>query len=205
MRRLVSGQAVTLDLDGSEQVLDCQVRSVAGPVALLGCVRALPPKIRPKLNPGSPCMMVFTHQGTLVGLKGIATTASDDLTELAFVVSDRVQVEERRTAERVALVTRAAVSEVSSDGTPGTSTETFTADLSLGGALIGRRPGLGPGPRFRLELFFAGDHAPLCCAAQLARQTPTHLGLKFTDIDPRDQVRLGRILAERQLRSAPSD
>ncbi len=204
MRRLAPQQFVKLNLDGEDEDIDCQVRYVAGPVALLNCVSEVTPQIRSRMTPGSLCLMAFTHRGALVGLRGVATGASEDLSELAFVVADGVQVEERRNAGRVAFVTRARICALTSDGIAEPSTETFTADLSLGGARVGRRPGLGDGPRFRLELFFAGDPAPVRCEAQLARQTPTHLGLRCTDVQPLDRLRLAAILADYQLRSAPN-
>ena len=204
MRRLVSRQVVTLNLDGDDEGIECQVRSVAGPVALLDRVSALAPETKKRLTPGSFCLMAFADRGALVGLRGVATAASEDLTELAFVVADGVQVEERRVAGRVPLVTRARICSVTDSGTSEPSTETFTADLSLGGALVGRRAGLGEGPRFRLELFFSGDRTPLVCEAQLARKTRAHLGLRFTDVEPIVRVRLAGLLAAHQLRSTPT-
>ncbi len=199
MRRLVPRQMVTLDLDGEEEGLDCLVRQVAGPVALLGCVGEVPEPLRPKLTTGSFCMMGFTHRGGLVGLRGVATTASEDFTELAFVVADGVQVEERRIAERVRLTAPARISVIGRDGATEPAYDTVTADISLGGTLVVRRPGLSTGPDFRLELMFGG-HEPVRCEARLARATGDCLGLVFTAIDEADHVRLARIIAAHQLR-----
>jgi c-di-GMP-binding flagellar brake protein YcgR len=149
--------------------------------------------------------MSFIHEGSLVGLRGVATTASEDMTELAFVVSDGVQVEERRVAERVELITRARIAAITDHEAGGESpTDTFTADISLGGVRIQHRPGLGAGPGFRVELFFAGDPTPIACEAQLARRTPTHLGLRFIDLPAAERSRLARILTEYQLRARPT-
>ena len=195
---------MTISLDTEDEGIDCRVRTVSGPVALLHRLSELQPQTGPKLTTGSSCLMSFTHEGSLVGLRGIATTASEDLTELAFVVSDGVQVEERRVAERVELITRARIAAVSSEGGSESATDTFTADVSLGGVRIQHRPGLGSGPGFRVELFFAGDSTPIACQAALARRTPTHLGLRFIDLPAGERSRLARILAEYQLRTRPT-
>lgn len=188
-----------MNLDTDDDGIDCHVLVVSGPVALLQRLSDVPADVRAKLVSGSSCMLAFTHEGALVGLRGIATAASEDLTQLAFVVSDGVQVEERRVAERIPLVTRAMVTEASGD----TMIETLTADVSLGGVRIERRPGLGAGPEFRLELCFSGDPAPVRCEAHLARATDTHLGLKLGDLPPDERARFARILADHQLRARP--
>jgi hypothetical protein len=202
MRRLVPRQMVTLDLDGEDEGLDCQVRHVAGPVALLSCLGEVPEPLRPKLTTGTFCLMGFTHRGGLVGLRGVATTASEDFTDLAFVVADGVQVEERRIAERVRLTAPARISTLAGDGTTEAPLETVTADISLGGTLVARRPGIGAGPDFRLELLFGGGHEPVRCEARLVRATADCLGLAFIRIDESDHVRLARIIAAHQLRPA---
>lgn len=204
MRRLVPLQAVTITLDTEDEGIDCLVRSVSGPVALLHRKGEIPAEVTRKLAAGSSCLMAFTHAGALVGLRGIATTASEDLTELAFVVSDGVQVEERRVAERVSLITRIRIGAVTEEGSAEPAAETFTADVSLGGVRVERRPGLGAGPAFRLELFLRDEPSPIACGAQLARETPTHLGLKFTGMHPEQRSRLARVLAEHQLRTRSS-
>ena len=204
MRRLVSQQMVTLDLDGEDEGLDCRVRRVAGPVALLDCVGEVPSELRDKLTTGSFCLMGFTHRGGLVGLRGVATAASEDFGQLHFVVADGVQVQERRIAERVRLVTPARISAVSSDGTVEPAHETVTADISLGGALVARRPGLNSGPQFQLELRFGRGQAPVRCEARLARATPETFGLQFTAIDESEHIRLARIIAEHELRPPTS-
>jgi hypothetical protein len=201
MRRLAPRQTVTLDLDGEDEGLDCQVRHVAGPVALLSCLGQVPEPLRSKLTKGSYCLMGFTHRGGLVGLRGIATAASDDFTELAFVVADGVQVEERRIAERVRLVTPVRIAVISGDGAGEAARETVTADISLGGTLVARPPGMSTGPDFHLELMFGTAQDPVPCEARLARATADCLGLAFTAIDEADHVRLARIIAEHELRA----
>jgi PilZ domain len=192
-----------ITLDTEKEGIECRVRSVAGAVALLHRLSQLAPEVEARLKTGSACFLSFTHEGAPVGLRGITTPASTDFSELAFVVSDGVQVEERRVAERVPLVTRARVLELHSDGSTGQGVETFTADVSLGGTRVQRRAELAEAGRFRVELFFRGDRTPVLCEAELARATPTHLGLKFTAVDPDDRVRLAGFLAEFALRLRP--
>jgi len=203
MRRLTPRQGVTLSLDGDEEVIDGQVLSVSGPVALLDCVDAAPIHLRARLSPGSMCMMAFTHHGKLVGLRGVVTAASEDLNQLAFIVADGVQVEERRLAERIALVIPVRIRTVTGPGAvEPPSVETVTVDISLGGALVERREGARTGPRFRLELYLGDDPVPVSTGADLVRATATHLGLRFIDIPALDRIRLASFLAEHQLGSS---
>jgi hypothetical protein len=199
MRRLVSGQLVRLDLDDEESGLDCQVRHVAGPVALLDRLEEIPAPLEAMLPAGSFCMMLFTHHGGMVALRGVATGASEDLTQLAFVVADGVQVKERRVAERVAMVARAHVRPLDGDGAGGPGIETYTANISLGGVLVNRSPKLVPAHRHSIELFLPGESEPICAEAQLARETPVGLGLMFTAVDDEHHLRLARLIVAHQL------
>lgn len=111
---------------------------------------------------------------------------------------DGIQVAERRTAERIAMITPVRA-------TPGGAADavgTVTANLSLGGALLTRRPGLGEGPHWQLEISLQGDSTPVRCEAAIARITPTHIGVRFDDISEDDRIRLAGALADHQRRRA---
>jgi hypothetical protein len=74
--------------------------------------------------------------------------------------------------------------------------------LSLGGALIDRRPGLRVGTQCRIELFFDLLPDPLLLEALVVRETPTQLGIRCTDVEEAARVRLADILVGHQRRSA---
>ena len=137
----------------------------------------------------------------MTALKGIATISPGEPAELAFVVIDGVQLPERRFAERVQLTALARVS-APGDGDDGAAVETTAANVSAGGVLLERHAGLGEGPRYRLELTVAGDDAPIRCDATVARETPTHIALKFIDIQDADRIRLAGMIRHQALGAA---
>src|SRR3978361_844062 len=137
MRRLVQNQHVTIELDsefeGALDTLVCRIGSVHGPVATLAPANAIADRVRERLTPGSLGFMVFRHHGTPVGLRGVVRAApEDDLVE--FVVLCGIQIAERRTAERIAMITPVRATPAGADD----AISTVTANLSLGGALLTR-------------------------------------------------------------------
>jgi hypothetical protein len=59
---------------------------------------------------------------------------------------------------------------------------------------VERHPRLGSGARFRLELYIGDAQTPIRCGAEVARATPTHVGLKFVDLDDADRTLLDAIV-----------
>lgn len=206
MRRLSKNQVVRVDLDGNDieweaHSLECRVRSIQGPVATLTPVATVPAATHERLAAGSMCFMTFEYNRAPVALRG-AILATAGGVDLEFVVVDGIQVAERRSAERTRMV--AAVRAVPL-GPPDLSAEpvsTVTSNLSMGGALLLRRPGLGDGTRWRIELFLPSDPDPVVCEAELARSTPTHFGVRFLNVSERDQLRVAGVLAGAQRRLA---
>jgi methyl-accepting chemotaxis protein/sensor domain CHASE-containing protein len=104
-----------------------------------------------------------------------------------------VQIAERRGAARVDVQTPVrAVLIGSRDGDAPVETE--TVNLSVTGALLRERPGLGKGP-WQLQLFLPGDPEPVCCSATLARHTPEGFGVAFGAVSDTDLLRLDRAVA----------
>jgi hypothetical protein len=202
MRRLVQNQPVSIELDaefeGEVDTLVCHVGSVHGPVATLAPANEIADRIRERLTPGSLGFMVFRHHGTPVGLRGVVRADPTDDQRVEFVVIDGIQVAERRTAERVAMIT--PVRAICDGGDE--VVHTVTANLSLGGALLTRRPGLGEGPQWRLGVSIPGDPSPIRCEATMARITPTHIGVRFEGMSEADSIRLAGALADHQRRRA---
>src|ERR1700759_1505353 len=186
MRRLVKNQAVRVDLDAKvDWEVDCiesRVQSIEGAVAAA---------VQTRLASGSLYFLTFEHNRAPVAHRGVAL-ASADSDELEFVVVDGIQVAERRSAERTPLVTAVRATPVGGDGTLGQAIGTVTSNLSMGGALLLKRPGLGAGPRWKIELFLPGDPEHVHCEAELARETPTHVGVRLVDMKEADQLRLAR-------------
>ena len=75
--------------------------------------------------------------------------------------------------------------------------ETAAVDVSMGGALLENRPGLGDGP-WALELHLPDDAAPLKCTATLARRTQTQFGIAFADVSDADLLRLDTAITRHQ-------
>jgi hypothetical protein len=198
MRRLVKNQAVRIDLDAKvdweADCIHCRVQTIHGPVATLSPEGEVPADVQTRLASGSLCFLTFTHGRAPVALRGVALGVADS-DDLEFVVVDGIQVAERRSAERTPLVTAVRATPVEPDGTTGNPVATVTSNLSMGGALLLKRPGLGEGSRWQLELFLPGDSDRVHCEAVLARETPTHLGVKLLNVQDADHVRIAAVLA----------
>lgn len=209
MRRLVAQQAVTVDLDpenGCEvDGIDCRVGWVLGPVATLTPLANVAGEVRDRLTTGAAGYMTFQHGRAMVALRGIALLAGYTSELVEFVVIDGIQVTERRSAARLALITPIRAAPVDTGGNVPTPIVTVTSNLSLGGALLPRRPGLGDGPRWQIELTLPDDPIPIRCDALAARHTPTHVGVSFANMSDADQLRLARTLADHQRRIQPSN
>jgi hypothetical protein len=190
MRRLHEHQIVEVHLETDEPAITCRVASVTGAVATL---------IRDDhegktLPPAATGHLVFEHQGSLVALRGIAASLSADQPKIEFVVIDNVVLPERRAAERIPV---AATVRLSAAGPDSAAIETVTADVSLTGALIERRPGLGA-QALAIELRFGPDGSMVSGRAKPVRQTPTHVGVKFIEMPPADRARLAGIIFRHQ-------
>jgi hypothetical protein len=191
---------VTVNLDEGGGRIDCYVRSVDGPVATLGHLAGIVPLLRRRLSPGSLGYLTFSHNGTQIAVRGVATVDCVREPDLAFVGLDGNMLPERRTDQRVELVTTARVHVVDADGTAMPDPiETLTADLSLGGALIERRPGLVAGSRLHLDLCF-GAFPAVHCEAVLARHTSAYVAVKFIEMQEADRLRLAGVLAGQRRR-----
>jgi hypothetical protein len=189
MRRLHEQQVVEIHLETDDPPITCRVTSVTGAVATV---------IRDdargeSLPPAATGHLVFEHHGSLVALRGIAASLSTDEPKIEFVVIDNVVLPERRAAERIPLAATVRLRPTGLDHDGGAAVETVTADISITGALVERRPGLELG-EFALELRFGPDPASISCHAELVRQTPTHLGLKFVHMLEPDRARLAGII-----------
>jgi len=211
MRRLVEHQAVTVELDsdgrgevdGVVDCIDCMLGWVRGPVATLAPLTDIAPDFRGRLIPGSLGFMLFDHRGAPIGLRGVARAICEGAA-LEFVVIDGIQLAERRTASRVALQTPVRAASLDDRGVAVAAVETVTTNLSMGGALLVRRPGLGEGPRWQIELSLPNNPTPVRCTAMLARQTPSQLAVAFADIQDTDRIRLAAVLADHQRRTPPA-
>jgi hypothetical protein len=204
MRRLVKNQAVRVDLDAKVDwevdCIECRVQSIQGPVATLSPTSAIAASVQSRLASGSLCFLTFEHNRAPVALRGVAL-ANEGSDDLEFVVVDGIQVAERRSAARTPLVTAVRATPVGPDGTLGEAVGTVTSNLSMGGALLLKRPGLGAGPRWKIELFLPGDPEHVHCEAELARETSTHVGVRLVNVPEADQLRVAGLLAGLQRRT----
>jgi c-di-GMP-binding flagellar brake protein YcgR len=204
MRRLVKNQVVRVDLDAKvdweADCIECRVQSVQGPVATLIPHGDIAEEVQTRLASGSLCFLTFEHGRAPVALRGVALKQADR-EELEFVVVDGIQVAERRSAERTPLVTAVKATPIQADGTPGQTVSTVTSNLSMGGALLLKRPGLGEVSKWRVEIFLPGASEHVHCEAVLARETPTHLGVRFVKVQEADHLRIASLLAGLQRRA----
>ena len=194
MRRLRHHQEVEIHLDVEDEVvLDCRVLGVEGSVATLEGIDAEPGSLLGSSVPAVHGYMMFDYAGGKVALKGIATTSTSEGPELLFVVVDGVQLPERRSAARVQVN---AVARMFRAGAPQEAgyLETRLADLSVSGMRVERPPDLDAATDYRLELYFGGAQTPIRCGAEVARTTPTHVGLKFVDLQEADRALLDAIV-----------
>jgi hypothetical protein len=201
MRRLKTQQPVEVMLDNQDNPIDddpikCMVAWVKGPVATLIYTGDVSPALRKRLTALSMGFMMFDHRGSPVALRGAACSDAGS-SILEFVVLDGVQVPERRDTNRVPFSIPVRVT-TTPDDSQAAVIETSSSNLSITGVLLERRPGLGTGPRWKIELLVPGGGPPICCGALVARQTPTHIGVAFTELQHADHVRLTAILAERE-------
>jgi len=201
VRRLNMHQLAAIGLDDEEDDIECRVVSVAGSAAVLRQLYKPPRATRQKLSNGAFAHLVFEHHGTLVALRGVAHTPEDDGEALVFAVVDGVQLAERRAAERVAVALRATVWALNPNGGSPIGGDTVTANVSSSGALVERRSYLTGAGLLRLELHLRGGDEPLRSHARIARETPTHLGVEFIDMDEHDRLRLAIML----LRERPAE
>lgn len=193
MRRLKQQQRVEIHVEGGDQPIVCRVASVEGSVATLAGVGPIAAELLESFTPAGLGYLVFEHRGTMTALKGIATASANEGPELAFVVTDGVQLPERRSNGRVQLSVPAKLSRSGVDP-DGVYIETATADVSTTGVLVERRVGLDEDAEFTLELLLEPNAAPIRCGALVARRTPTHVGMRFTDMQDADRARLAGLL-----------
>jgi hypothetical protein len=198
MRRLVENQAVRVDLDarvgGDVDCIECRVRSIQGPVATLLPVGEISEELQARLTSGSLCFLAFEHGRAPVALRGVALKPADH-DELEFVVVDGIHAAEGRSAGRTPLVTAVKATPIELDATAGVPVATVTSNLSIGGALLLKRPGLGDVSTWRIELFLPGDPELVHCDAVLARETLTHVGVRLVNVREADQLRIAGVLA----------
>lgn len=198
MRRLKRQQPVEIHLDAEDEiVVPCRVLAVEGSVATLATADGEPVGLFGTTLPALPGYLVFEHQGGRVALKGIAAPDASEGTHLLFVVIDGVQLPERRSAERVHVNAFARMF-IPDAARERSYVDTPLADLSVSGMRVERRPGLHVDARYGLELYVGDAPTPIRCDAEVARETPTHLGVKFVDLDDGHRALLAAIVASRQ-------
>ncbi len=184
---------MSVDLTGRDGRVDCRVGAIEGAQATLVPVGELGQYARAKLETDCLCYLVFEDRGAPVGLRGTAR-ATGDGSQLFFTVVDGVQLSQRRNAARVPIRAWARVTPIAGDGTATEPVETVTVNLSLGGALIAARPGMGDGPDWRFEVRSSAESPVLAARATLVRRTPTGLAVALSEMSESDRLRLATVL-----------
>jgi hypothetical protein len=190
--RLQIDQTVTLSLDEVDQVVECRVVAVEGPVNRLAHRTELSPAMVGRLVLGATGYLLSEQFSVPVGLR-VAVRARPPYVDAALL--DEIQVRERRGAGRVKLVTPARVKV--SEGTAAAGDDgrdTYTLDVSESGALLRAVPELADAERFGVQLRFGVDPAPISARAQVARRLPDAVGVAFESISDDDAARLSGYL-----------
>ncbi len=189
MRRLHVGQIVTLSLDDEPRAIRCGVINVRGSASRLACRGEIPPSVVGRLVAGWPGYLVFKEFGMAVGLR-VAVRASPP--DLNVAVTDGIAMPERRTGERVELVTRVRITGAgTADRGPAW---TDTINLSEYGALLREHPALADPQPFSLELMFGDDPRPVTAQAEVIRRLERAVGVTFRSIPADDATRMHEYL-----------
>jgi hypothetical protein len=197
-------ESVSINLDGAAEPIDCYVKSVNGAIATLARPAGLPPELRLAMTPGLLGYLTFSDTGQAVALRGVATVDCAPYPDFAFVGLDGIKMPERRSDRRFPIATSARVCTIDDEGFPvAEPVATVTADFSLGGILVERRPRMGIGPIVQVEIDFDSLPMPVRCSAVVARLTSTHMGVRFTEMTEVDRVGLTSVLRELEPDTAP--
>jgi hypothetical protein len=188
-QRLRIDQSVTLSLDEVPDSIQCRVLEVNGAVSRLSYRDELPPRMVGMLVLGAAGYVVFDEFRAAVGLR-VAVRASPPYLDIALM--DGVSVTERRSLERVKLITRARI--ICPDDPDRPPESTYTVDLSEGGALLRHRSAFDEHQRVTLEFMFGDDPQPITAQAEVVRRVENAVGVAFESIDDNDATRLGGYL-----------
>ncbi len=192
MGRLTTGQRVTIDIDGEENVVDAIAASDEGS-RLLVYVRRASPAVLGRLINGSRGYLLYTQRGALMGLHGLARITPFTRPLAEFVVDDGSTHAERRLSERVPIVTHARIAALDAEGL-GVPLTTFTANISATGVLLRRPAHSLPIDEVRVELYFGADPTPVAARGRIVRSTDEHVGIHFVEITDDERVRLTGLL-----------
>jgi PilZ domain-containing protein len=198
VRGLSAGAEVMIDLNPEPEwdaaSFAALVTSVGKSSARLSPVDEPSAELRARLKPGALGELTFVGDAGPTALRGIAK-AHRFRDELRFVVAEAVKLTDRRTADRVPFVASVRASLMADDGrVVGTTSATATKNLSLDGVLVARRPTLGSGRRWTIELTLPSASAPVQCEPVLARETGGYLALKFVNLGDSDRRELATAL-----------
>lgn len=160
----------------------------------LAPIDEFPANLLSRLRPGALGELTLVRDAGPTALRGIAVKHRYR-NELRFVAAEAVRLTDRRTANRVPFVASVRASLMADDGrVVGTTSATATKNLSLDGVLVARRPTLGSGRRWTIELTLPSASAPVQCEAVLARETRSYLALKFVNLGDSDRRELATAL-----------
>jgi hypothetical protein len=199
IRELSAGTEVIVELDpepGREgSSFAARVEAVHSSSVRLEPMDQLPADVVARLRPEALGELTFMREAAPAALRGIVVTHRYSSHELKFVVAEAIRLRDRRSANRMPFVAPVRASLMADDGrVVGTTSATATKNLSLGGALVARRPILGSGPRWTIELTLPTASAPVQCEAVLARETSGYLALKFVNLRDSDRRLLATAL-----------
>ena len=198
LRGLIEGDEVAIDLDPEPahkaSSFAARVQWIEGSTARLVPVGHLAAELVSRLRPGALAHLSFERDSLPIEMRGIAFSQRFGR-GIEFVHTEGFRLTDRRRADRLPVAAHVRASLMADDGrVVGTTSETAIKNLSLDGVLVARQPTLGNGPRWTIELTLPTASAPVQCEAVLARETSSHLGLRFVNLDDADRLRLATAL-----------
>lgn len=94
MRRLKQDQRVEIHVESVDRPIACRVASIEGALATLTDIEGVPSELLDRFNPGVLGYLLFEHGRGMTALKGITTAIATEGPDLAFVLTERVQLAE---------------------------------------------------------------------------------------------------------------
>ncbi len=188
------GATVSLFVDRADMALDCRIVGFHRSLVVLERSRAMRGQDLRALTPGTVTYIVCGTGDRLGALRVQVSSVADE--RLVLRLLDRFTLGQRRTFSRLETEWGAGVEGLDDGKPPTPMVVTSTIDVSAGGTLLRRPPGLGQHAAYRVTLDLPGGRPPLTAAAAPVRVDEDRLALRFVDLDARDEARIAEVILE---------
>ena len=179
---------VTLAPDGAAFGLDCRVVGFHRQLMVLERSGATDGREVEGLTPGALSYVVCGSRKRPMAVRVQVMSAVDD--RLVLRLLDRFTLGQQRTFSRLR-----ASWPITLDAGQG-PVDSWTIDVSAGGALVRARDGLRGHGAFAVVLRLPGDRPPLHATARVVRGDDRDIALRFVDLDDADEARVAEVVLE---------